>query len=79
MQKIHIITPVKDSLATTLDTIRSVMESQKQHAAWTRKQINGAFAWSTCLTSQITLRPITSLFCRWHNRKRWQKVRLCAS
>ena len=28
MQKIHIITPVKDSLETTLDTIRSVMESQ---------------------------------------------------
>lgn len=28
MQKIHIITPVKDSLETTLETIRSVMESQ---------------------------------------------------
>ena len=28
MKKIHIFTPVKDSLDTTLDTIRSVMESQ---------------------------------------------------
>ena len=28
MKKLHIITPVKDSLTTTLDTIRSVMESQ---------------------------------------------------
>ena len=62
MKCIHIITPVKDSIDSTLDTVRAIMSSdikvpftqytttsvhRKIHSVWKKRRRNMVFNWLT--------------------------------
>ena len=66
MKCLHIITPVKDSIDSTLETVKAIMESdilvpftytvyndfstEKIPIGWKRPPVNGIFVWSTYQT-----------------------------
>lgn len=89
MKCLHIITPVKDSIDSTLETVKAIMESdiwflsltlsitisarKKIPIGWKRPPVNGIFVWSTYQTWPTT--PLPTIYWCYKQHKRSHRSR----